>query len=391
MTLKTIEEAGKIFGSALHGDSQAQGIVKALVHGQAVRGLSEAISTSDLARTFAYGSQAALLKQYAALPTTWTQFAKREVVNDFKPQRKREFLYNTMIDLDENGGHPTAVHSLPVVPELTEYPTFRYTYSELAVSTLKKGARIPFSWEAVINDEWSFIAGLPGAMAQIAKTTEETSALATLVTPTGPNAETFSSANGNALGTTGVAGTRYKLSLNSLEFAKREVRSRQVNGNYVTVPKFALIVPTNLADVARRILGLGTVEVTDGNLKYTTQASNSDVTLVVNDYLTQIDKSGNAGTTWYLAPLNGSDGTRDSLVNVFLRNHETPEFRVSGNTGLYLGGGSVPSLEGSLLNDDVEYRVRHVVNGGLWFGNALYASTGESNAAAPDFLVVPNP
>lgn len=384
MTLKTIEEAGKIFGSALQGDSQAQGIVKALVHGQAVRGLSEAISTSDLARTFAYGSQAALLKQYAALPTTWTQFAKREVVNDFKPQRKREFLYNTMIDLDENGGHPTAVHSLPVVPELTEYPTFRYTYSELAVSTLKKGARIPFSWEAVINDEWSFIAGLPGAMAQIAKTTEETSALATLVTPTGPNADTFSSANGNALGADSV---NYKLTLNALEYAKRTVRSRQVNGNYVTVPKFALIVPTGLQDAAKRILGLGSIEVTEGNLKYTTQVSNSDVTLVVNDYLTQIDKSANAATTWYLVPLNGSDGTRDSLVNVFLRNHETPEFRVSGNTGLYLGGGSVPSLEGSLLNDDVEYRVRHVVNGGLWFGNALYASKGVAPTDAPEFLV----
>ena len=210
-----------------------------------------------------------------------------------------------------------------------------------------------------------------------------------LTSPTGPNALTFRTENGNALGTTGVSGTRYKLTLNSLEFAKRSIRSRQVSGNFVTVRKFALVVPTNLEDVAKRILGIGSVEVTNGNLKYSTQATNSDVTLVVNDYLTQIDKTANAGTTWYLVPFGGSDGVRDSIANVFLRKHETPELRISGNTGNYLGGGAVPGLEGSLLNDDIEYRVRHVVAGGLWYGNGMYASTGESNALAPDFLIVP--
>lgn len=385
---KKIVEAAKVFGDALKGDFVARGRIKQIVSEGYV--LNEAISTSDLARTFAYANSAELLKQYAGLPTTWTQFAKRDVFEDFKPKRKKEFLYNEAIDLDDNGGHQTAVHSLPVVPELTEYPTFRWSTSEKGLSLLKKGARIPFSWEDVINDEWGFIAGLPGAMAKIAKTTEETSALGVLVDAAGVNTTTFSSANGNAMGTTGAAGTRYKLTLNALEFAKREIRSRQVNGNYVTVQKFALIVPTNLQTQAERILGLGQVEVTDGTLKYTTSAANSDVTLVVNDYLTQINKSANAATTWFLVPLNGNDGVRDSIVVNFLRNHEAPEFRQSGNTGLYLGGGQVPSLEGSLLNDDIEYRVRHVVAGGFWFGASMYASTGESDAAAPDFLTPVN-
>jgi hypothetical protein len=381
---KKLEETAKVFGDALGGDYRARGILKQVVsEGHA---FNEAISTSDLARTFAYANGAELLKQYAGLPTTWTQFAKRDVFEDFKPKRKKEFLFNNAIDLADNGGFATPVHSLPNIPELTEYPTFRWSTSEKGLSLRKNGARIPFSWEDVINDEWGFIASLPGEMARIAKTTEETAALESLVTPTGVNTATFNSGNGNAMGTTGASGTRYKLSLNALEFAKREIRSRQVNGNYVTVNKFALIVPTNLQTTAERILALGSVEVTEGTKKYTTSVGSSDVTLVVNDYLTQINKDANAATTWFLVPLNGNDGTRDSIVVNFLRNHEKPEFRQSGNTGLYLGGGAVPSLEGSLLNDDIEYRVRHVVAGGFWFGASMYASTGESNAAAPDFL-----
>jgi len=385
MTINAILEAAKVFEDAIAGDYRARGRIKQIVSEGYV--LNEAISTSDLARTFAYANSAELLKQYAGLPTTWTQFAKRDVFEDFKPKRKKEFLFNGQIDLDENGGHPTAVHSLPVVPELTEYPPFRWSTSEKGLTLLKKGARIPFSWEDVINDDWGFIASLPGEMAKIAKTTEETSALDVLVNVAGINADTFNSGNGNALGTTGTSGTRYKLSLNALEFAKREVRSRIVNGNYVTVTKFALVVPTNLQTTAERILALGELKVTDGDLTYTTSATNSDVVLVVNDYLTQINKSANAGTTWFLVPLGGNDGVRDSIVVNFLRNHEAPEFRQSGNTGQYLGGGVVPSLEGSLLNDDIEYRVRHVVAGGFWFGASMYASTGESNAAAPAYLV----
>jgi hypothetical protein len=382
---KQIQEAAKVFGDALKGDFRARGRIKQIVSEGYV--LNEAISTSDLARTFAYANSAELLKQYAGLPTTWTQFAKRDVFEDFKPKRKKEFLFNGAVDLDDNGGYNTSVHSLPNIPEGTEYPPFRWSTSEKGLALRKTGARIPFLWEDVINDEWGFIASLPGEMAKLAKTTEETAALEVLTSVTGPNAATFNSGNGNAMGTTGTGGTRYKLSLNALEFAKREVRSRQVNGNYVTVNKFALVVPTNLQTTAERILALGSVEVTEGTKKYTTSVGSSDVTLVVNDYLTQIDKSANAATTWYLVPLGGNDGTRDSIVVNFLRGHEKPEFRQSGNTGLYLGGGAVPSLEGSLLNDDIEYRVRHVVAGGFWFGASMYASTGESNAAAPDFLV----
>ena len=371
MDFKKIEETAKVLAEAMHGDYRAQGVIKAVAQGELV----EAISTSDLARTFNYVTRAAVTKQYSELPTTWTQFAKRERLQNFNITSFREFVFEDDIHLAENGGFATAPASLPVVPELTEYPSFRFTTGANQVKLNKRGARVPFSWEAVINDEWSFIQSLPGKLAEFAKNSEELEAVGVLASATGPNAGTFKAGNGN------VSSKNYVLGLDALALAKQEVKNRKVNGNYINVTKWALIVPTNLEETAKRILSLSSLEVTQGNLKYTTTTNTSDITLVVNDWLTKVDKSANAAKTWYLVPLNGSDGTRDSIIVAFLNGHEAPEFRQSGNTGLYLGGGSVPSLEGSLLNDDVEYRVRHVVTGAYLYPQALFSSTGVDGAA----------
>jgi hypothetical protein len=371
MDFKKLEETAKVLAEAMHGDYRAQGIIKAVAQGDLV----EAISTSDLAKTFNYVTRAAVTKQYSELPTTWTTFAKRERLQNFNVTSFREFVFEDDIRLAENGGFATAPASLPVVPELSEYPSFRFTTGANQVKLNKRGARVPFSWEAVINDEWSFIQSLPGKLAEFAKNSEELEAVGVLTSVTGPNAGTFNAPNGN------VNATNYVLGLDALALAKTEVKNRKVNGNYINVTRWALVVPTNLEETAKRVLALSSLEVTQGNLKYTTTTNNSDITLVVNDWLTKVDKSANAAKTWYLVPLNGSDGTRDSIIVAFLNGHEAPEFRQSGNTGLYLGGGNVPSLEGSLLNDDVEYRVRHVVTGAYLYPQALFASTGAGGAA----------
>lgn len=372
LTIATLEETSKILGDAIHGDYVARGRMKAIVEGQPV--LNESISTSDLAQTFAYVNNAELMRQYAAVTPTWTQFAKRDVFEDFKPKTKRELIFNEDQDLAENGGHVTAPGSLPVVPEATEYPTFRWTTSAEQMSIHKNGARVPFTWEAVINDEWGFIQSLPGQLLVFARNTEETEAVKVLASTTGPNPDTFNAGNGNAPGTA-------KLSLDSLKAAKKAIRNRKVNGNYVTVNKFALVVPTAMRDDAEELLKITTVERVQGagtaeEVRTVSSTGNGDVTLVVNDWLGKVDKSANAGTTWYLVPLNGSDGTRDSIVVNFLRNHEKPELTVKTSGHAYLGGGEVPSLEGSLRNDTTEYRVRHVVTGGYWDAQGTYASIG---------------
>ena len=180
---KQMEEAAKILGEAVNGDYRAQGLIKAVAKGDQ---LVEALSTSDLAKTFNFVTRAAVTKQYAELPTTWTQFAKREKFQNFNVTTFREFLFEDQVRLDDNGGHVTAPESLPVVPELTEYPSFRFTTGANQVKINKHGARVPFSWEAVINDEWSFIQSLPGQLAKFAKNTEELEAVGVLTSADRP-------------------------------------------------------------------------------------------------------------------------------------------------------------------------------------------------------------
>lgn len=384
MTIQTIEEAGKVFGAALQGDRTAQGRVKALVDGTAY--ITESVSTSDLAAAFAIGTRQTLQAQYAKRVSDWSDFAVRKTFNDFKPQFLRELLLDNDTNLPENGGKLTLPQSLPRVPENTEYPTFGFTTSANGVLLAKTGARFGFTWEMVINDEWDLINSIPGKLIEFAGNTEDTEAYGILASTTGPNSQTFSVANGNTNAVGTLFDKEYKLDLNSLSLAKKAIRSRQVNGRYVTVPKFRLIVPTAMKDRAEYLLGIK--ELTIRNAGNTTEiksaTSNSDVSLTASDWLPQIDKSATAATTWYLVPDKGYDGTRQSLAVAFLQNNEKPDLRISGGGGTYLGGGAVPGLEGSLLNDDIQYRVRHVVSGAFLNGQALLASKGSEATAAPD-------
>ena len=371
--LKIVESAGTLFKDALNGSHVARGRMKDIVENgfdTNSAALSEAITSADLNAAFTKSIVSTLQAEYAEAERVWTKIAQRRMFEDFKPQYLREFNWDKGLQVESNAGVPVVPGSLAQIPELTEYPTFGFTTSEKAQQILKHGARLPFSWESVIDDDWGFIQSIPGNMVRLALNTEESQAFGTIVGAAGPRADVISN-----IGTAA-------LTLDSLKAAKQEVRSRKVNGRAVRVPKFALVVPTALEDTAREILGItqykDIVTTGDGSREFTITPANSDVELVVADVISDIDQSANADTTWYLVPAGGSDGVRTSLFLGFLRNHERPELRQSGNTGTYLGGGVVPGLEGSLLNDDVEYRVRHVVSGGYVETAALYASTGTS-------------
>jgi hypothetical protein len=389
MRIQTIQEAGKIFGAALEGDRAAQGRIKAVVDGSAY--ITESFASSDLAAAFQIGTTQKLQAQYAQLTPTWTDFATRLTFTDFRPQFLRELLFDDDIQLTENGGEETMPGSLPNIPEGTEYPMFGFTTSAAGVALSKKGARFGFGWEMVINDEWNTISQIPGELVRYASRTEDTQAYGILVSKTGPNATTFRTENGNLNATGTLFNKEYKLSLDALVLAKKAIRARRVNGRKVSVPRFRLIVPTSMRDQAEYILGIQ--ELTIRNAGNTTEVkaktSNSDVALTSSDWLEEIDQSASAGTTWYLVPDKGFDGTRKSLAVAFLQNNERPDLRISSDTGKYIGGGEVPGLEGSLLNDSIEYRIRHVVSGAFLNGQALLASKGTEAAAAPSQFNTP--
>ena len=389
MTIQKIEEAGKLFGAALQGDRIAQGRVKGLVDGSSTH-ISESVSTSDLAAAFAIGTKQTLQAQYAKRLTSWTDFAVKKVFNDFKPQFLREILLDSDTNLASNGGKATMPQSLPRVPENTEYPTFGFTTSANGVLLAKNGARFGFTWEMVVNDEWDLIGSIPGKLVEFAGNTEDTEAFGILASATGPNAQTFSAQNGN-LNAGSLFDKEYALGLDSLALAKRAIRNRKVNGRRVSVPKFRLLVPIALKDRAEALLATSEITVRNGanTAEIKTQTTNSDVALTATDWLEQIDVSDTSATTWYLVPDKGYDGTRQSLAVAFLQNNEKPDLRISGGGGNYLGGGAVPGLEGSLLNDDIQYRVRHVVSGAFLNGQALLASRGNEVTAPPSQYILP--
>lgn len=370
MSTNRTTEAGKIIRAAIDGDHGARGIIKSHVMGTPTSYL-ESFSTSDLVQTFTVAVNQQTEQQYADMPRVWDKIAKRNQFSDFREQEVVEFDWNKPLDVVEQAGRQVVPGGLAVVPEGTEYPTFGYSTAERRVKLHKHGARMPFLFEYVINDQWNILNSLPAELNKKALQTEEIEIGLQLVNQDGIRPDVFS----------GVAAPSNRaLTLDALRDAKTEVAYRQVNGRYVRVNKWALVVPTTLKDVAQDVLSITsydtTVEEGGETRTFRKNVSNGDVELVVMDVLLDIDQSASAPTTWFLVPAGGSDGTRDSLVQNFLTGHETPELRVHGNTGNYLGGGAVDFKQGSFLNDDLQYRVRHIVTGSVSHNDALFASTG---------------
>lgn len=366
---KKLIEAGKVLKDAMAGDHGARGIIKSHVMGEPTSYV-ESFSTSDLVNVFTIGLNQKTEQQYAEQELVWPKIAKTNYFSDFREQQVIEFDWNKPLDVVEQAGREITPGGLAVVPEGTEYPTFGYSAAERTVKLHKHGARMPFFFEYVINDQWQILDTLPAEMVKKARTTEEIEIMRQLVDKNGIRKDVF----------TGVAKPdTVALTLDSLKDAKQAVSKRKVNGRYVTVNQFALVVPTTLKAVAEDVLATTRWKETDAEgREFERTVNNGDVTLVVSDVLLDINQSADAETTWFLVPLNGNDGTRDSLVQNFLTGHETPEIRVHGDTGMLLGGGSVDFRQGSFLNDSLQYRVRHIVTGSVSHNAALYASTGKN-------------
>lgn len=380
---KKLIEASKLWGGALEGDRMAQGAIKAIALNESTPWLQESISTSDLVRTFTAGLNQQLIQQYADAPKVWTDYATRHELNDFRPETVREFVWDDTSNLGTNGGVATSYRSLPNVPEATEYPSLGWTQSGNAIKTRKNGIRVPFTWEAVINDEWGFISSIPGELVNLAANTEQTEAVRQLASPTGPNSTTFSGVAAN--GGTSLFDKEYPLTIDALLLAKKAIRNRVYNNRLVSVPKFRLVVPLQLKDQAEAVLGTTELEVRNASNTRITKIKpgNTDVSLTVDEWLTHIDASNTAATTWYLVPDGGKDSTRESIALGFLKGHTNPDVRVSANTGQYLDGSDVPGLEGSFADDTIDMRVRHTVASTVLYNVGMLASKGNEASAPP--------
>lgn len=329
--LARVAEAADLFGRAVKGNRQA------------VLNLQEAMSTSDFPTLLGAVFGRELLATYEQLPQVWSQFASRKVVNDFRPK--------PLIDLLGGRG------LLDRVPELTEYPARKASEAKYSLAVGKFGGRFPWSWEMGINDDLGALRELPSRLAQGARDTEDYTATSALVSASGPSTAFFKAGNNNAP----VTGTGAPLTADNLTAALTTVSTRKDSeGRPIQVSAYVLMVPPALEVAANNIVNATQLRLTNGNT--TTIVGNwlaQKVTVVVNPWLTIIDTSGTAATTWYLLPAPST--ARPAVALGFLRGHEVPDLRVKSDGGNRLGGGAVAPEEGSFENDDIEYRVRHVL------------------------------
>jgi hypothetical protein len=372
ITNERLAEVTELVESALAGDYKAQGAIKGEIRKSSSQDIEESHSTSDFPTALKAITTIAFQEEYDQIESVYPQYTRPYNVNNLRPQSFYSLAFDGSNLPDTNGGEATikdAPGGLPRVPELTEFAPISFVASETSFGVAKYGARVNFSFEMLLNDEWGVLETLPNQLAQLARNQEDIVATEVLASPTGPNATFFNSTNGNAV-------VDIALTVDSISDAASAIRSRTHNGNPVVAPRLALMVPPALEAEAKRLLGISSFLVTDPvNGQYNLANPNSDIVLIVNPWLPVIDKSATVNKTWYMLPV-GSAGIRPAVVFSKIRGRETPELRISNATGVYLGGGAVPGREGSFVNDDIEFRVRHFVGAaGIGF-ETTYASTG---------------
>lgn len=384
ITKERLQEVSELVEGALSGSGRAQGAIKDEIHRSQREDIEESHSTSDFPTALKAITNVAFLDQYSQIESIYPQYTRQYNVNNLRPQSFYSLAADRQFLPDSNGGVPTvkgAPGGIPRIPELTEFPTISFTASETSFSVAKYGARVNFSFEMLLNDEWGVLETLPTQLAQLARNQEDIVATEVLASSTGPDTTFFNNTNQNLVTiANGFAANNPVLSVDAVLNAVSVIRSKTYNGNPVTVSAFSLMVPPALEALARKLLNVSTFQITDPvNGVYDIPNPISDINLIVNPWLTVIDKSANANKTWYLLP-TGSQGIRPAVVFSKIRGRETPELRIASANSTYLGGGEVPGSEGDFLNDDIQFRVRHFVGAaGIAFETAA-VSTG---TAAP--------
>lgn len=344
---RAIVEARRLFQKVLDGDLRARADVM------------ETMTRSDFPVLLgaAYGRE--LMQEYQGITPVWTQYSTRSTVPNFKPKRLVELL----------GGRA----GLEQVKEASEYKARALSEAEHEFKVDKYGARIPLTWEMLVNDELDAFRDLPTRLATAARETEDRVAASAFFNPSGSNLNTgfWNAGNGNA------PVTGHDLTSGNLEAALSGIsQKKDSDGRPIVVSGAILMVPPALEMVARRILEASEIRVTDGNTTSVQRNYLSGVVrLVVNPWLPVVAPGfGGRDRVWFVLP--DPNGPRPAHVTGFLRGHESPDLRTKADTGNRVGGGPIAPEEGSFDDDTVQYRVRHVTGAATVISTATFVAVG---------------
>ena len=383
---------------ALKGVPSSQGVVKETVMmtlGLAPR-VTEAVTSDMVAGWFTSVAQGAFESQYAEQTTTWEKFASTEALPSFRPTQ----LYELDHDIDatllrDNGGEVVVPQTMPRIPELTPYPTFGYRASGRWVEVHKEGVRLQMSWEAFINDNWNIIAQFPKDAAFLASRTVDAAVYGALFSldaaAPGFNTNIIADDNATVLQARTADGAyvlrdvpkNSPLTFEALCAAIWQVRHTKVNGRYIQVPKFVLLVPPTLKPMADMVTAMTSIEHKEKDAAGTTSnktilstTPTAGVEVVESDMVGLLGGSAQGDTNWILAPAGGRTASRRTILRTTLMGMEGVELRAAANQGTSIGGGALSATSGSFDNDDIQFRARMITGGAVLHTDGIVASTG---------------
>lgn len=344
---------------------EAAKLVEAVVKGKRpVYVLREAMSTSDFPYLFGDIIDRQILANYREWPVVWPNYCKRSVVSDFRAV-KRFYL---------TGGESI----LSEVPQGTEYPAASVTdNSPFTYSVKKYGRRLPFLWEAMINDDLRALQDMPQRLGRAARRSEEKFATQLHVDTTGPHASVYTAGYLNKV-TANPA-----LSTAGLQTAMTVLGAMlDADGEPIVIDVAILEVPPALEIVANNIINATQIlyEDSGGTSTQNLFAQNwmkSRVKLIVNPYIPIVASSSNGSTTWFLHA--GGNADRPAFEMGFLRGHEEPEIFIKAPNASRVGGGTANPMDGDFETDAIEYKIRHVFGGVAEEPKATVGSNGSGS------------
>ena len=328
-----------------------------------LRVLMEAMTTSDFPLLFGDILDRQLLAGYQETAVIWPRIARRATVRDFR----------TVNRFTMDGAESV----FDTVPEQAEYPAAALTEGRYQYAVQKRGRRIPFSWEAMINDDLDALKDIPQRFARASRRSESRFVTELYVDANGPHASLYTVGNANIVTSNPV------LSVAALQTAFTVLAAQtDVDGEPIEIEMVTLVVPPALEVTALNILNAVQIELAEagGTSNQKVWAQNwmrNRLELVVDPYIPIVASSANGNTMWALFA-NPTVG-RPALELGFLRGFEQPQIFIKSPNAQRVGGGNADPMDGDFDTDSIQYKARHVFGGARMDPKMTVASQGDGS------------
>lgn len=331
--------------------------------------LREAMSTSDFPVLFGDVIDRTTLGFYAELPAVWRNFIRTGTVRDFRTAKRYSVT----------GGEG----QLLAVKEGAEYQAASLSEASVGISVSKFGRRMPFTFEAMINDDFGLLTDTPRRFARSARRTESKFATSLYVGASGPLGTLYTSGNKNIINTSnGAASNNPVLGIAGLQDGLTVLANmKDADGEPIVVEAVELVVPPALERTALNLLNSAQIIIGADSGTYRQVIDNwmrNRLRLSVDPYIPVIASSANGNTSWFLFASVASD--RPALEIDFLRGYEQPQIFMKSPNAVRVGSaGLIDPMQGSYEDDTLDYKIRHIFGGAAIEPKATVASNGSGS------------